>query len=190
MKLIIGLGNPGKPYVGTRHNTGFEAVNRLAKELDATWSKDEKRHAEISRQDDVIIAKPTTFMNESGQAVQSLASYYKVGLEDLLIIQDEMDLPPGRIAFLAQGGAAGHNGIEDIQEKMGNKEICRLRIGIGRPTSAQTKESWVLGKAMDDEREAWEKGVEKAGQAIQDWIRDGLAKAMNRWNTSVPGTLG
>lgn len=151
MKLIIGLGNPGKKYEGTRHNLGFVAVDTLAAEESGVWKTDAKRKAETCQvtigHEKVILAKPTTFMNLSGEAATALLSFYKLTPEDLLIVHDEMDLEPGRIQLKPAGsGPAGHNGVASIQEQLGTKQIARLRLGIGRPEHAtQPTEDYVLG---------------------------------------------
>ena len=182
MKLIIGLGNPGKEYERTRHNAGFLGVDAFADSAGAKWSEDAKRKAMVAKANmdgqAVLLAKPLTYMNLSGEAVRAVSSYYKVDLNDLLIVQDELDLAPGSMAFLAKGGDAGHNGIASIQEKLGTTEIARLRIGIGRPAPPQAKEDWVLGPIAKETIET----VAKTPDAIADWIRDGLTKAMNKWN--------
>jgi PTH1 family peptidyl-tRNA hydrolase len=182
MKLIVGLGNPGKEYASTRHNAGFLALDELAKRQDATFSTDTKRKAEIAKinvgGNSVILAKPTTFMNLSGDAVQTLLSFYKVEPENLLVIHDEMDLEPGALAFKGKGGDAGNNGIASIQERLGTKEVSRLRVGIGRPTDPIAKEDWVLGK-MDA---TTKKTCKMAAEAAEAWIMEGLAQAMNTWN--------
>jgi len=180
MKLVVGLGNPGKQYENTRHNAGFLAVDGLLN--DAAWTVDSARNASVAKLtvdgQSVIVAKPTTFMNLSGEAVRALASYYKVGPSDILIVQDEMDLQPGSLAFLAKGGAAGHNGIDSIHDALGRNDVARLRIGIGRPTPPMAKEDWVLGKLDEATLDA----ISRTTQAINDWITKGLEKAMNEWN--------
>jgi PTH1 family peptidyl-tRNA hydrolase len=182
MKLIVGLGNPGKEYASTRHNAGFLVLDEYAKKQDLVFKADTKRKAELVKTTmddaDVILAKPTTFMNLSGDAVQALISFYKVKLEDVLIVQDEMDLEPGTLAFKAKGGDAGNNGIASIQERLGTKEIARLRIGVGRPTGRIPTEDWVLGKMNPDTK----KICKTAGGALEDWATNGLANAMNTWN--------
>ena len=182
MKLIVGLGNPGKAYENSRHNAGFLAVDAFAK--DAAWTEDAKRHAIVGKTtadgETVVLAKPTTFMNLSGEAVQALASYYKIDPSDILVIQDEMDLPPGELRFSLDGNAAGHHGIESIYGLLGNdhEKISRLRIGIGRPNGPIPTEDWVLGTIDPATLET----AERAADAVSDWITDGLEKAMNVWN--------
>ncbi len=182
MKLIVGLGNPGIEYEKTRHNAGFLSVDALVTDEGAAWSEDAKHHAWVAKCQiagtTILLAKPTTFMNLSGEAATALASYYKVGPEDILIVQDEMDLPPGAMAFLAKGGAAGHNGITSIQELFGRSDIDRLRIGIGRPEGLIPTEDWVLQNA--DERTL--ETIARAPDAIRTWITDGLDAAMTQWN--------
>lgn len=187
MHFIIGLGNPGKKYEGTRHNVGFEVLDMLARIHHLEWREDAKHHARIAKGEiegkAVFLAKPTTFMNDSGATVHSLLSYYKQDPQNLLIIHDEMDLPPGRLAFLAKGGAAGHNGISDIQQRLGANTIPRLRLGVGRPTPPIAKEDWVLGRPSAEDRALIEKTTADAADATKDWLTQGLSKAMNIWNT-------
>ncbi len=184
MKLIVGLGNPGKEYEKARHNAGFLAVDALAKELDLGWSHDAKRNADIAKGSiggtRVIFAKPTTFMNLSGDAVQALVSYIKVKPDDILIVHDDMDFEPGKMAFKFGGGHSGHKGLASAIERLGTADVARLRIGIGHPTK-QTTEDWVLGKITKETMKA----VNRAPEAIQDWATQGLAKAMNSWNSST-----
>lgn len=182
MKLIVGLGNPGTSYERTRHNAGFLAVDALAKKEDASWKTDRKRHAEIaSFQHDgekILLAKPLTFMNLSGDAVQALISFYGINLENVLIVHDDMDIETGRMKFMAQGSAAGHNGIKDIQQKLGSKSIARLRLGIGKPPTPIATENWVLARLST-------KDLPKPLDMIagmRDWIEGGMTKAANTWN--------
>ena len=182
MKLIIGLGNPGKEYARTRHNAGYLAVDAFAKVHQAQWSTNDKRKATISKfqldEQSILLAKPLTFMNLSGEAVQSLLSYYKADLKDVLVIQDELDLPVGQLAFIEEGGDAGHNGIASIQEMLGTKKITRLRIGVGRPTNAEPIEKWVLGP-MD--RQTVDT-IDRTPEAVEDWLVMEMGQVMNRWN--------
>jgi PTH1 family peptidyl-tRNA hydrolase len=186
MKLIVGLGNPGKEYDGTRHNAGFLAVDALADALGFEWKKDAKRHALIAHgsigDETLILAKPQTFMNESGASVQGFVTFYHIEFEDILIVHDEMDLEPGRISFATNAGHAGHNGVRDIQERLGTKGIARLRIGVGRPIPPIAKEDWVLTTPKGDEKTAYLEGIDTGSDAAKTWIEEGLAKAMNQWN--------
>lgn len=182
MKLIVGLGNPGTEYASTRHNAGFLAIDALAAELDARWTEDAKRYAMIVKtvveDTAVMLIKPQTYMNASGEAIRALTSYYKIDPKDILIVQDELDLAPGRMAFLEKGSSAGHNGIASIHEQLGTTEIARLRIGIGRAAPPMATEHWVLGKIDPLTIDT----TKRAPQAIRDWITKGMALAMNIWN--------
>ena len=174
MKLIVGLGNPGKEYQGTRHNVGFEAVDRLADLYESKWTNDEDRMSLISKasinDEIVMLAKPQTFMNKSGDAVLALMQYYKMKTKDVLIIHDDMDIEPGHNKLVAQAGPAGHNGIDDIQGKLKTEEISRIRIGVGRPSGGLSAETWVLTQPDDFDAENIE-------EAIQDTVSTALA-----WN--------
>jgi PTH1 family peptidyl-tRNA hydrolase len=182
MKLIVGLGNPGKEYEGTRHNVGFRVLDALA---ESPFTLESKFKAEVSEYrigtEKVLLAKPTTFMNLSGDAVQALKSFYKIENQDILVIQDEMDHPTGVFTFSINAGPAGHNGIHSIQERLGTKEIARLRIGIGRP-SVGTKEDFVLTRFSKEEEASISSREADLVQAVKDWITQGLTKTMNVWN--------
>lgn len=178
MKLIIGLGNPGAEYEKTRHNVGFMAVNAFAKDADAVWKADVKRKADVAKSGTTILAKPTTFMNNSGDAAAALISFYKVAPEDVLVVHDEMDIAPGRFKFTGEGGPAGHNGVEDVQAKLGTEKIARLRIGIGRPDGPMDSADYVLGQLSPDNTP----NAIDTVSAMRDWIEGGLEKASNRWN--------
>jgi PTH1 family peptidyl-tRNA hydrolase len=185
MKLIIGLGNPGAEYDNTRHNVGFAAVDAFAAEEDGVWKKDAKRKAETCTlkmgEETVILAKPTTFMNLSGEAASALASFYKVSPADILVIHDEMDLDPGVLRFKADGGAAGHNGIISIQEQTGTDKFARLRIGIGHPKQmAREGKDHVLSQLSPQETP----NALDVIAGMRDWIEEGTEKAMNKWNRS------
>ncbi|MFH1078235.1 MAG: aminoacyl-tRNA hydrolase [Patescibacteria group bacterium] len=186
MKLLLGLGNPGTTYVGTRHNAGRAAVEAYATRHDASWKKDAKRHADIAKTtvdgQEILLARTAVYMNESGQALQALVSYYKVKIEAILVIQDEMDLTPGRLAFLREGRPAGHNGITDIHTALGRTDICRLRIGVGRPPSRKPAEDWVLERPSDEDAEAIAVAIVRSVDAMDDWIAHGPQLAMTTWN--------
>lgn len=182
MKLIVGLGNPGKTYEGTRHNVGFFAVEIFAKENGAAWKEEPSRKAAIAScmvdETKVLLAKPQTYMNCSGDAVQAIASFYKIQPKDILIVQDEMDFDEGRMQFKANGGPAGHNGIRHIQERLGTQEISRLRLGIGKPAPPMSTEHWVLGKLSSNDAF----NTLDIISGMRDWIVYGTEYAASHWN--------
>ena len=186
MKLIIGLGNPGKEYEHTRHNVGWDAVVGLAENLRAKFRTKKEWKAEVADAhldgQKVALVLPLTFMNLSGEAVQKIAAFYKVAHENILIVHDEMDYPVGEAAFLKRGGPAGHNGVESVQQTLGTKDLARLRIGIGRPMAPIKKEDYVLQHFSADERKRALPAIEKAVRGSQTWIAEGIDKAMNTWN--------
>jgi PTH1 family peptidyl-tRNA hydrolase len=185
MKLIVGLGNPGKEHAGTRHNVGFEVVDGFAASLEANFKLQKDFKAEIAEarigSEKVLLAKPVTFMNLSGDAVRAIASFYKIPVENVLLVHDEMDYAPGLFAFSIGSGPAGHNGVESVQEALATKEIARLRIGVGRPT-VETKENYVLGRPSAPDRALIDEALHSALSALRDWSSSGIDKAMNVWN--------
>lgn len=182
MKLVIGLGNPGTSYKGTRHNIGWEAVSETAEKLAAKFRKKPEFKAEIAETnlgaEKILLVHPLTYMNLSGDAVGAIIRFFKAPLSNLLVVQDEMDYAEGEMAFAFKNGAAGHNGILSIQQALGSTEFARLRIGIGRPIDPIDPADYVLGKAPKTI------DLEKASQAIMDWIQLGTSGAMNLWNRS------
>ncbi len=138
VKLVVGLGNPGREYERTRHNAGFWWVDVLARELGTSFKKESKFHGEIAKAGSVLLLKPLTFMNRSGQAVGALAKFYQIQPNEILVAHDEMDLPPGGLKMKI-GGAAGSNGVKDIVSHVGTREFWRLRIGIGHPRDMAEK---------------------------------------------------
>lgn len=147
MKIIIGLGNPGEKYIGTRHNVGFETLDYLLRKYESlkesNWEENKKTKSQIKRikvkQSDTLLAKPQTYMNNSGMAVSLLLSYYKVQPEDIIVIHDELDLPLGKIQIRFGGGTAGHNGLESIIGALGTDKFLRIRMGVGKPMRVDGK---------------------------------------------------
>ncbi len=186
MKLIVGLGNPGQQYEQTRHNVGFRVVDMLAKSLSWNWSEQRSRAILASGtigSDKVVLVKPITFMNNSGEAVGALAHWYKVLPEDVLVVYDELDLPVGRVRLKSNGSAAGHNGMSDIIRHLHTNQIPRLRIGIGRPTNTRVETiGYVLGIPPLDERITLATGEERAAQTIPLIVKQGVAITMNEIN--------
>ena len=129
-----------------------------------------------------MLVKPQTYMNESGRALALLAGYYKLDAADALVVQDEMDLPPGSLALAYGGRAAGHNGLADIQQHFKNQDIQRLRLGIGKPERSSERKDWVLAKPSAADAQALETAVDFAAQAAADWVKDGIEASMNKWN--------
>lgn len=183
MKLIVGLGNPGSKYAGTRHNVGFQVVDRLA----ARWGIDlrtEKFHGyfglgEVATER-VALLKPLTFMNRSGRAVAAAGRFYKLELSELLVIVDDHALPLGRLRIREKGSAGGHNGLQDIIDRVGSSDWCRLRIGIGEPLGDPS--GYVLGRFHDSELPVLEAVFDRAVDAAACWIKDGPDLAMTRFN--------
>ncbi|MBP7005535.1 aminoacyl-tRNA hydrolase [Patescibacteria group bacterium] len=186
MRIILGLGNPGKEYAHTRHNFGWDAVEALATELGATFRKDAAFHAHVTKihvnGEAVILALPTTFMNLSGQAASAILSFYKALPSDLLVVQDELDLPLGMMRFAFDRSAAGHNGVSSVEAMLGTRGFSRLRLGIDRPATPQPIENYVLEPFRGDERVLAEQMRETAPKAILSWINDGLDSASQTWN--------
>lgn len=184
MKIIVGLGNPGKEYKETRHNIGFMVLEELASRY--TVEKQESRfdaiigHVRIGTEK-VLLVKPLTYMNLSGKAVQPIMHWYKLELEDLMVVYDDMDLPMGSLRIRASGGSGGHNGIASISERLASKDFARSRIGIGRPEVGEAV-GWVLGKFSGDEKEQMQIVVKNAADALEKWAKMGITEAMNAYN--------
>ncbi len=195
MKLIIGLGNPGKDYENTRHNVGFRAVSRLSAKLRAEnpegfgdWSEDRHSKALVSEgkfaHKKLILVMPQTFMNDSGIAVQAIANFKKIENDEVLVIYDDKDLPFGTIRIKKEGSSGGHNGMGSIIDHLGTNKIARVRIGIGVPERASTDAAdYVLGKFSQEEERSLGAGLDRAVEAILSCIQDGLDIAMNKYNT-------
>jgi PTH1 family peptidyl-tRNA hydrolase len=187
MKLVIGLGNPGSQYERTRHNAGFRVLDVLAKKLSWKW----ERHGRAMLAsgtlgtEKVILAKPITYMNNSGEAVGELVRWYKLQPEDMLVAYDELDLPVGKLRLRASGSAAGHNGLESIIRHLHTNHFPRLRIGIGRPANHRIATiNYVLGIPSGDEHILLEASEEKAVEAILFVIEQGTTIAMNMINAN------
>ena len=183
--LIVGLGNPGPKYAANRHNAGFRCVERLGSALGVGFDKRQKR-AHVALGDlhgqRVVLAKPQTFMNESGQAVVPLARFYKVPNERLLIIYDDLDLPLGTLRLRPGGGSGGHKGMRSIIEHLGAQDFPRLRVGIGRPPGRMDPAAYVLQSFSADEELVLQETLERALGAIETWQCEGIEAAMNLWN--------
>jgi len=184
MFLIVGLGNPGKKYINTRHNVGFRVVDELKKKLSfPDFVFDKKSNSLLSKKDEVIMVKPNTYMNLSGSTARALSKYYKMAEESQIIIHDDIDLPLGKIRISKDRGSAGHKGVESIIKDLKTKNFIRIRIGIlpenGKPKKA---EEFVLKKFTDKEENIIIEVIETAVKAVEVTIEEGAEKAMNKFN--------
>ncbi len=185
--LIIGLGNPGSRYAETRHNAGFWFLDRLAEKTGSSFRMQSKLNCETARGGldgrDVILARPTTFMNHSGQAVRAVADYYRVRPEQMLVAYDELDLSPG-VARLKQGGGhGGHNGLRDIFRHMADRDFLRLRIGIGHPGAKDAVTAYVLSRATAEQERAMRDAISDAVDILPQVLDGDVAGAMKKLHT-------
>lgn len=191
-RLIVGLGNPGHEYAGTRHNAGFAVVERLAGEWGWKWSLEAGFKARLARGTvmglRVWLCQPQTYMNRSGEAVGPLAKFYRIGSEQLLVVVDDADLPLGTVRLRAEGSSGGHHGLESVEQHLGTRKFVRLRLGIGRqqPNDREIV-GHVLGRFTADEARLFREVLAHAADAAKCWLRDGVGTAMNRFN-GVVGT--
>jgi len=181
IRLVAGLGNPGPEYKQTRHNVGFLVADRLAAQFGSTWEKSAKWSALYARQGELILAKPITYMNRSGEAIHPIANFYKVQPGEILVVLDDLALPLGRVRLRASGGAGGHNGLESIIVRFGTEEIPRLRIGIG-PAPNEGATDYVLGQFFEGEKPLVASAINRAVEAVKCAIDKGLVSAMNTFN--------
>ncbi|MFC1946812.1 aminoacyl-tRNA hydrolase [Chloroflexota bacterium] len=195
MKLIVGLGNPGRRYEKTRHNLGFICVNRLAREFNIKMNKSQGKartgKGSIAG-NEVLLARPQTYMNLSGESVKLLLNKTRTGTDDLIVIHDDLDLPVGKIRVRFGGGSGGHKGINSIFQETGSRDFCRVRIGIGRPSkfkdNVEIQEDdvidYVLSNFTRDEKKVIEKIIPLASEAVVSLITEGLTATMNEYNSN------
>jgi PTH1 family peptidyl-tRNA hydrolase len=181
IRLIAGLGNPGREYEQTRHNIGFLVVDRLAAQFGSTWEKSTKWGAILAKCGEVILVKPMTYMNRSGEPLGAIGQFYKIEPPEILIVLDDLALPPGRLRLRARGGAGGHNGLESILAQFGTEEIPRLRIGIGAPPRDGSVD-YVLSRFFDEQKALVASTIDRAAEAVKWAIDKGLVSAMNNFN--------
>ena len=187
IKLLVGLGNPGQDYAKTRHNAGFWFLDALARQLGATLLAETKLHADVARLDvtgqRILIAKPKTYMNKSGQSVIALLNFYKIAPEDMLVAHDELDLAPGTARLKFDGGHGGQNGLRDIMAQLGHGKFYRLRVGIGHPGHKDKVLSWVLGKPSAEHDSAIAERIDAAVNLLPDLIAGEFNAAMKTLHT-------
>ncbi len=182
MTIIIGLGNPGEQYKNTRHNVGFMAIDEFAGKNDfPEFILQKKSNALISRLENVILVKPQTFMNDSGKAVRSITTNYKLQTTNLIVIHDDIDLPVGKIKIVKERGSAGHKGVESIIKSIGNDGLIRIRIGIASDKKIEAMKV-VLKNFSASEKIIIDKTIEKTAEALNSLIKNGLEKTMNEFN--------
>ena len=188
MKLIVGLGNPGAEYRDTRHNVGFTVVDELVNRWRVSDQWREKFNAlqikTMRGEDSVIVAKPLTFMNLSGQAVSAIAGFYKIEPADVLVIIDEAALPLGRLRARRDGGAGGHNGLKSIIEHLGTQYFARMRVGVGRGDGRRDLADHVLGRFESSERDTVSAAVLRAADAAEMFLSEGIERVMNAFNAA------
>lgn len=185
MKLIVGLGNVGKEYDGTRHNVGFMVLDELAKEENVSFNKI-KNEASLAdfmfNGEKIILAKPLTYMNESGRSVRPLLDFYKIPVENLIVIHDDMDLPVGHLRLRQKGSAGGHNGIKSLISHLGTQEFKRLKIGIDHPQRMSVVD-WVLSRFTKEQQNQLDNGIRQALDALNNWIEtENFMETMNKYN--------
>jgi PTH1 family peptidyl-tRNA hydrolase len=201
MKLVVGLGNPGKEYVGTRHNVGFEVVDafaarngwipsaaefrRLAREKFEALALDGAMQLSGGGTEKVLLLEPLTYMNLSGRTVQAALAFYQLGPADLLVVLDDVALPCGKLRIRAGGSSGGHNGLKDIERALGTSQYPRLRIGVDPPPPRVPQRDWVLGRFSPDQRQQIDPAIARACGAVAVWIDKGITLAMTQFNADV-----
>lgn len=184
--LIVGLGNMGGEYDHTRHNVGFDVVDALADRLDIPVQRLKYKaltNTAVISGEKVLLMKPVTFMNLSGEAVEQAASFYKVPPERILVISDEVALPPGKLRVRPSGSAGGHNGLKNIIAHLHSDQFPRIRVGVGqKPHPDYDMADWVLGRPQGEDRKAIDDAVSRAAQAVECIVREGTDRAMNKFN--------
>jgi len=187
IKLIVGLGNPGRQYEKTRHNAGFLFLDALAQELGFSWSNESRFKGLFAEgsvaSEKIMLLKPSTFMNRSGQSVGKIARYYKLLPEEILVVHDELDFNPGVVKLKQDGGHAGHNGLRDIIAHLGSKEFYRLRIGIGRPAAEKVIADFVLSSPSKEEWELLVNAIDLSRSYIGQMVSGDMAVVMNKLNS-------
>ncbi|NNJ28052.1 aminoacyl-tRNA hydrolase [Alienimonas chondri] len=200
MKLVVGLGNPGDRYRGTRHNVGWEVLAELARRHAPDAKPESNFEAETLRIEvppgrgrpvfesaQALLVSPLTFMNLSGRSVAAAARFHKIAPSDVLIVCDDLNLPSGRLRLRGKGSAGGQNGLKDVIEKLGTPEFPRLRVGVGRPPGRMNAADYVLSRFTDEERVDLDLAIQDAADAVELWLTRGLQAAMNAANAPPPG---
>jgi PTH1 family peptidyl-tRNA hydrolase len=190
VKIVLGLGNPGKKYERTRHNLGFMIVDRIAaqKNISICTKKCRSLVGEWTLLGEkVLLAKPQTFMNLSGEAVEELVRAFSLGIDDLLVVHDDMDLSFGRIRIRTRGGSAGHRGLQSILSALGSENFLRVRVGVGHPPVGVDPIDYLLFPFSEEEAALLDPTLQRAAEAVKSILEEGVSRAMERFNRSQPG---
>lgn len=185
MYLIVGLGNPEEEYSKTRHNMGFNTINKIARKYRIETNKSKYQglyETAIIEGKKALLVKPQTYMNLSGNCVQEFVNFYKITKENIIVIYDDMDIEPGQIKIRKKGSAGGHNGMKSIIQMLGTEQFPRIRIGIGRPKYNGDEINYVIGEIPEEEIPKLNEGTEKAKDAIIEILKNGIDSAMNKFN--------
>ena len=185
MKLIVGLGNPGKQYDQTRHNIGFTVIDELAKRFHIALDQAKFKGlygSTVMNGERIFLLKPLTYMNLSGESIGPFMDYFQIDLDDLLVIYDDLDLPVGKIRLRQKGSAGGHNGIKSAIAHLGTQQFNRIRVGINRPSNGMAITDYVLGRFLNDEQEMIKKAVDQSSDACEEWIKTPFLQVMNIYN--------
>ena len=185
MYLIVGLGNPENEYAHTRHNMGFNTINKISQQynIEVKQNKFQALYGSgMIEKEKVILLKPQTYMNLSGNSVKEVVDFYKIEKEKILVIYDDMDIEPGKIKIRKKGSAGGHNGMKSIIQMIGTEEFPRIRVGIGRPIRKDDEINYVIGAIPEEDLKRLDEGIEKAQKAVEEILRNGVDSAMNKYN--------
>lgn len=185
MYLIVGLGNPENEYAHTRHNMGFDTINEIAKKNNININKTKFKslyETSIIQGEKVILLKPQTFMNLSGESVKEVVDFYNIEPEKVIVIYDDIDIEKGHIKIRKKGGAGSHNGMKSVVQELGTTDFARIRVGIGQPEHKNDMINYVIGKIPEDEEKILIQGVKKAAEAVEEILKNGIDIAMNKFN--------
>ncbi|MGD9722195.1 MAG: aminoacyl-tRNA hydrolase [Pirellulales bacterium] len=185
MKLVVGLGNPGRKYEGTRHNVGFRVAAEFARRHAKSQPKQAFQGEVVEAQwndEKVLLLCPHTLMNRSGGSVLAARDFYKLTAEELLIVSDDINLPLGKLRFRRGGSSGGQRGLDDVIRRLGSEDIPRLRVGVGSPPAGRDAADWVLGRFTKAEQSEIEVAIVCAADAVEAWVREGIVASMNRYN--------
>jgi peptidyl-tRNA hydrolase, PTH1 family len=186
-RLIVGLGNPGRQYARTRHNAGFMVLETWSRRERAEWIFEKRFNAHLAWADAdasrVLLCRPETFMNASGEAVAAVVAFYRLALDQVLVVVDDADLPLGELRMRTHGSSGGHHGLESIEQHLGTRQFARLRVGIGRQDPAQREiTDYVLARFQPEEAPRLQQVLDRAADQMDCWVRHGAARAMNQFN--------